>query len=270
MIRLGLSNLAFKDESLASALEPCAAFGFSAFEIAPALIWPDPAASRPRQRAEVRRMVEDAGLEIAALQSVLFAQPQLQLFESDQTRRRMADYLKAVIDLCRDLGAGILSFGAWRNRLRGGREMDEAMDIAATFFSGVARSACQAGVVICFEPLSADYGCDFVRNGAEGLALVERVNQDSFKLLLDTGNALLNGIDPKEEIRRAGSRIGHIHLNAPRLEPPALSGQAGIRETLEEIGYRGYATFEFLAPRLDLSDCLAAVRDCYLETGRDR
>lgn len=269
-MRLSISNLAFQDELLETALRPCAAFGFSALEIAPGLIWPDPTGTTPQQRDDVRRMVVDAGLEIAALQSVLFAQPQLQLFESDQTRRRMGDYLKAVIDLCRDLGAGIVSFGAWRNRLRGGREMDEAMEIAVEFFSGLARQASQAGVVICFEPLSSAYGCDFICTGAEGLELVERVDQQGFALLLDTGNAMLNGLDPQAEIRQAGSRIGHIHLNSPRLQPPALPGQAEIRTALEETGYRGYATFEFLAPCLDLSDSLAAVRDCYLETGGGR
>ena len=52
-----------------------------------------------------RRLVEDAGLQVAGLHSLFYDQPDLGLFKDSDTRIATLDFLRHLSEVCRDLYA---------------------------------------------------------------------------------------------------------------------------------------------------------------------
>jgi sugar phosphate isomerase/epimerase len=78
--------------------------------------------------------------------------------------------------------------------------------------------AAKNGVVLCLEPNAPQYNCDFITNAADGIELVEKVNNPGFGLHLDTACMALAGDDLAESVRRAIGVLDHFHISSPMLE----------------------------------------------------
>src|SRR5262249_38901516 len=153
----------------------------------------------------VRRHWERRGLPIVALQSLLFGQPQHQVFGVAAVRRATWDYLAGMIDLAARCGAEALVFGSPKNRRRGALSIDEALRDATVFFRPLGERAARWGVCFCIEPTPPQYGCDFLLDTAQALRFVAQVDQPGLGLNLDTGGTALSGQSaelPPPELRR--------------------------------------------------------------------
>jgi sugar phosphate isomerase/epimerase len=94
------------------------------------------------------------------------------------------------------------------------------------------------------------------------------IDHPNLGLLLDVGHCLLTREDPVGIIRRAGPRLGYVHLDdndgVGDLHWPLLTGRLteeqlrGVAEALREIGYQGGMALE-LSPRT--ADPIAALRE---------
>ena len=81
----------------------------------------------------------------------------------------------------------------------------------------------------------------------EALRFVEAVGHDNLYSLLDLGHCLLTGEDPAEAIRRAGGRLGYVHIddNDGRADShwPLFQGvltRATFESMLDALGAAGY------------------------------
>lgn len=103
---------------------------------------------------------------------------------------------------------------------------------------------------------------------AATLDWLERLDHPHLGLLLDVGHCLISGEDAAAVARRAGERLGYIHLDdndgvgdlhwplfTGRLTPPQLTD---MLRALGEIGYRGALALELHPAN---ADPLAALRD---------
>lgn len=105
-------------------------------------------------------------------------------------------------------------------------------------------------------------------SAAAVLDWLEQLGHPHLGLLLDVGHCLLSGEDAAAVARRAGERLGHVHLDdndgKSDLHGPLLSGRltpqqlADTMTALHAIGYRGALALE-LNPRN--ADPLAALGD---------
>ncbi|MGH7172541.1 MAG: sugar phosphate isomerase/epimerase family protein [Gemmataceae bacterium] len=103
---------------------------------------------------------------------------------------------------------------------------------------------------------------------ATTLDWMEQLGHPHLGLLLDVGHCLIGNEDAADVVRRAGERLGYVHLDdndgAGDLHWPLLSGRlteaqlAGTMRTLQAIGYRGALSLE-LNPMN--SDPVEALRD---------
>jgi sugar phosphate isomerase/epimerase len=103
--------------------------------------------------------------------------------------------------------------------------------------------------------------------GAATLAFIEQVGHPNLYLLFDLGHAQISGEDPAELLRRAGPRLGYVHLDdndgVQDLHLGLLDGvltEEVLRRTfaaLEEVHYQGPLSLE-LHPQLP--DPLEALR----------
>ncbi len=104
-----------------------------------------------------------------------------------------------------------------------------------------------AGVRLALEPINR-YETTLINSVADGMALIERVGSPAFGLLLDTFHMNIEDVSIEDAIRQCGDRIFHFHVADSNRWPPG-SGHldfASILGVLQEIGYQGYVSGEFM------------------------
>lgn len=245
-MKLAISNIAWSDADEQGALELLAAEGVEEIEIAPTKIWPKPTETRLGDIERYRADIERRGFRISSMQALLFGRGDLALFGDDAGRDEMLAYLGRIFDVGQSLGAGPLVFGSPKNRLAGGLDRDEAMQVAEVFFRRAGQMAESVGVVLCIEPNPPQYGCDFVNTLREGAELVRRVNTPGFRLHLDASSLILNEEPVEEAVESAFDCIAHFHISDPFLAVPAAHEEwhRRIAATLCHLRYDGQAAIE--------------------------
>jgi 5-keto-L-gluconate epimerase len=103
------------------------------------------------------------------------------------------------------------------------------------------------GVTLVVEPINR-YETSFIINVDYCLRFLDRVGADNCKILLDTFHMNIEEASIEGSIRRAGARIGHVHVaDSNRWHPGA--GHIDFKSvvaTLREVGYDGFLSAEIL------------------------
>ena len=248
IMKLAASNIAWEpveDDAVASILRQ---HGFTGVEIAPSKHWKSPAEATPTEVAAYRAAWEQRGLQIVAMQALLFGRPDFQLFASVSARRELRDYLEALIELASGLGAHALVFGSPKNRKRSAMPLSEASEIAVEFFREVGALAASRGCVICIEPNPPSYDCDFINTTAEAVTLCEQIAHQGVRVNGDAGAIAMNGEDPTATVMSAAKWFGHFHASEPSLvEVTGTQTQAACAEALIREGYAHWVSIEMRA-----------------------
>ena len=253
MKRFAISNLAFKNHSIGDVLGFLKDNDIDGLEIAPSLIWEEPQNTSKKEIAAFKHLVSSSGLQVIALQSLLYGKPELQLFGSFKTQKNLLDHLKKMTDLCAHLGGRSISFGSPNNRLKGNLPLGKAIAIASPLFCELAEYAKLVNIIVCIEPVSTLYNCDFINNTKECIQLIETVQHSNFKLLLDTGTLISNQEDFNKIIEKYIHLIGHIHINE----------HTSIANTLRLMDYSNWLTLEFMQSYKSLKQDITYGIECY-------
>lgn len=262
-MKLGVSNIAWPAD-----LEPQAAgllqkLGVTGVEIAPTTVWSAPLTAATDDIARYRRFWSDRGIEIVALQALLFGREDLALFGSAAARAETVTYLSAMIRLCAELGARALVFGSPRNRDRGDLSDAEANRIAVAFFDELGSRAAAEGVVFCIEPNPPSYHCNFVTTSGQAVELVRQVGNPGFGVHLDTGGMTLSEEPIDASVAAALPWCRHFHVSEPQLRPIGTAGVDHPRfgAILRRLQYRHWISIEMRLQSREscLRDVAAAV-----------
>lgn len=246
---LAASNIAWdpsEDDAMAAILREG---GFTGVEIAPTKRWESPIEATKKEIAEYRVYWKKRGLEIVAMQALLYGRNDLQLFGSTLARRALREYLTALIEMASGLGAQALVFGSPKNRRRGSMPPVEANEIACEFFREMGAVAAARGCVVCIEPNPPAYDCDYITTTTEAIALCEMIGSRGVRVQCDTGAIAISGDDADAMVRTAGGWIGHVHHSEPSLDPVNGHPVHGVAASaLRSSGYRGWISIEMRAP----------------------
>ena len=248
MTRLAASNIAWEpkeDDQVAAILRE---HGFTGVEIAPSKRWESPIDATKKEIAAYREEWEKRGLQIVAMQALLFGRADLQLFGSITVRRALREYLTALVEMAHGLGAKALVFGSPKNRKRGKLPLDEATGIAVEFFRELGAVAASRGCVICIEPNPPSYECDFINTTAEAVALCEQIASRGVRVNGDAGAIALNAEDPTSAIEAALPWLGHFHASEPALAELTDSAvHTAASATLRAASWPGWISIEMRA-----------------------
>ena len=247
-MKLSISNLAWspaEDGEVAAVLQ---SFDVQGVELAPTKLWPDLTQVQDADLAAYRAFWQRQGIRIVALQSLLFGQPELVIFQDQKTRTQTLAYLRHVMRIASRLGAQILVFGSPRNRLRYDLNTQQSHAIAVEFFRHVGDAAAQHDVYFCIEPNPVAYGCDFIRTATEGVALVRAVNHPHFRLHLDAGGITLSEEPYAEAIAASREWMAHFHISEPQLASigEGHTDHATAARALRQIAYDQWVSIEML------------------------
>lgn len=122
-------------------------------------------------------------------------------------------------------------------------------DTVVSHLQRLASRANDLGVKLALEPLNR-YETDFINTADQAVALVDAVGHQSIGILLDTYHMNIEEKDSAAAIRKAGQRLIHVH--ACGCDRGAPGGDHidwdGIRNALDEVGYRGSLVIESFTP----------------------
>ena len=192
----------------------------------------------------------ERGIQVVALQALLYGHPELVLFGPSERRADMLQHLTGMMDIAAALGAGPLVFGSPRNRAVGGVPPDLATRAATKFFREAGARAAERGVALCVEPNPTGYGCDFITTVAEAVALVRDVANPGFGLHVDAGALALNGEPIGATIAGAAAAIRHFHASEPFLAPlgSGTTDHQACAAALRACRYDGWVSLEMRQP----------------------
>ncbi len=107
------------------------------------------------------------------------------------------------------------------------------------------RMAQRAGVTLLLEALNR-YESDYPTTLDQVVAIIESLRAPNLRLLADTYHMNIEEADMAASLRRAGSRLGHIHLVDSNRQAPGHGhcDLSGVVQALHDIGYQGYLSFE--------------------------
>jgi D-psicose/D-tagatose/L-ribulose 3-epimerase len=188
--RFALCNEVLRDLPFAAQCAYAAALGYDGLEVAPFTLADAPHRVPASRRAELRRAAGDAGIAIVGLHWLLLTPAGLTLNGRDEAARaRTVDVLRALVDLCADLGGSVMVHGSPAQRsVAPDDDRDAAWQRARDTLALVAPTASAAGVTYCIEPL-APRDTNFINTIAEAVALVRAVGHPAVRTMLDVSAA---------------------------------------------------------------------------------
>ena len=125
------------------------------------------------------------------------------------------------------------------------RTAAEDREVLLEALSELAEHAARAGSVVLLEPLNR-YEDHMLNRLEQAVALCDEVGSDALLVMADFFHMNVEEADVAEAIRRARSRLAHVHLaDSNRAEPGAghTDFATGFR-ALREIGFDGYMALE--------------------------
>lgn len=245
-MKITISTIAWDPAENEEATQIIKDFGLNSVEVAPTKLWARPEQASSQDIQNTRLWWNQHGMDIVSAQSLLFGHPELEIFGSVENRTQTFDYMSKIIRACGQLGAKALVFGSPKNRLVRDMAATEAMQIAVDFFHGLGEVAKSSNTCLCIEPNPPQYGCDFVRTGAEGVELVKQVDHPGFRLHLDAAAMTLNGENYTKTIEAGFPWLHHFHASEPFLGLVGAGDtkHAEIAPVLRSLGYQGWVSIE--------------------------
>jgi len=247
-MKFALCNEMFESRPMAEVCSVAHKLGYHGIEIAPFTLAPSAEQITAGQRKNTRRIIEDSGLETVGLHWLFAGPTGLHMTTNDnQVWGRTRNYLSCLLDLCRDLGGGVLVLGSPKQRsIVEGQTKKGAWQRAVDLLSSVLDKAKDLGLTICLEPLSP-VETNFINTVAEGMKMVRQINHPSLKIHLDV-KAMCSEQKPVPEIIRSVNvdDIGHFHVNDPNLYGPGMGevDYAPIAKAIKDIGWDKWLSVE--------------------------
>ena len=241
-----ISNIAWdtsQDDDVAAILTR---YDIQAVELAPTKYWPAGTEPSEDDVDQLRERWQQRGMEIVALQALLFGRPELNLLGDEALRGATVAQLIRVVTLGSRLGARRFVLGSPKNRDRTGLELAEAHARAREGLAAIGTAAAKLGGILAIEPNPPQYGCNFLTTTEEAAELLEELPTPGLGLHLDTGIMHLGGEDPAAAITLGLPRLCHFHVSEPQLATVGSGAvdHAHAARCLRSAGYEGYVSVE--------------------------
>jgi sugar phosphate isomerase/epimerase len=251
-MKFAICNEMFGDRPIADTFSTIRKLGYTGVEIAPFTLAPQAAPfdvrKVPAERiVEMRTQAEEAGLEVVGLHWLLAKTEGCYLTSPDPTvRRHTAEYLRALAEVCADLGGKVMVLGSPQQRnLQEGVSYADGEAYAAEVLHATVPACRQFGVTIALEPLGPAEG-NFMLTAAAGIHLAKLVGSPHCKLHLDVKAMSSEDQSIPDVIRASRDWTVHFHANDPNLCGPGM-GEVDfhpIFAALQETGYKGWVSVE--------------------------
>jgi D-psicose/D-tagatose/L-ribulose 3-epimerase len=198
--------------------------------------------------AEVRAQLDHYGLKCWGAVTLTLAERNL-CAKDEQQRAATVQYMKDCVTMVKELnGHEITIVPATVGKVVADGTPEEEWEWCVDGLKEIHEHANEAGVVMGIEGLNR-FETYFINRGDQALALADAVGPD-VGICLDAFHMNIEEVDFLQAIRDAGPRLVDFHI-ADNNRMAAGMGSldwAAIIGTLQDIGYDGALTVEFVAP----------------------
>jgi sugar phosphate isomerase/epimerase len=221
-----------------AALAAIKPLGFDGVELFP----PEPEAI---PSAELRLLLEDSGLELAAVGTGAgWLRHRLSVTDPDPAvRQRALDFVLAMIDYAAGAQAPVI-LGSMQGRA-GDRPKPEALDLLGAALSRFGMHAAGYGLHFLYEPLNR-YESDLLNTLEESARFLAERDLKHVRLLADLFHANIEEASLASGLQAAGRWVGHVHFADSNRRPAGLGHTrfGEVAEALAAIDYQGYVSAE--------------------------
>lgn len=245
---LAICNEMWKNEPIEQVFCKARDMGYDGVEIAPFTLAESADHVLAARRKEIVRAAADNGIRMPALHWLFVGPAGLHLTSPDAAvRRRSADYLRSLIDLCADLGGSILVHGSPKQRsFETPDTFQDAWNRALEGITSVVPHLKARKVTWCCEALSPKE-TNFINTAEQALQFAQAIGQpDAVGIMLDVKamSFMLGG--PDKNLERFGSIARHLHVNTPDGHGPGLADYdfAAVLRAAKRAGFSGWVSAE--------------------------
>ena len=170
------------------------------------------------------------------------------LYNTDAGRRQKAiERLQAHIDFAAEIGCYVI-IGGLRGKLApADAQNPEIVDRGHAALAAVNQYAVDHGVELLLEPINR-YETHMLNTVAETIDLIEQIDGNNIKLLLDTFHMNIEEPSIEKGFLTAGDRLGYVHFADNNRRAPGWGHLdfAKVIKALQQIQYRGAVGMEIL------------------------
>ena len=191
------------------------------------------------------RRLDDLGLQRTA--NTVIAAQHNPLSDDPDVRKAALEHIRQVIDCCAAVGSSLLcgphqvALGVFTGRGATNEEWQRCVE----HLRRAAEYAAGAGVVLAEEVVNR-FELYHLNTLEQAVRCIDEVGHPNCRIHLDTFHAHIEEKDPGAAIRRAGSRIAHVHIAENDRGVPG-TGSVAWGDTfaaLRDIGYDNWLTVE--------------------------
>jgi D-psicose/D-tagatose/L-ribulose 3-epimerase len=168
-----------------------------------------------------------------------------------EIRERGLDHLYRCLEGASLLGSPLLggvTYAPWAVFPDSG--LEERRENCIRSLRKAAKRAEDLGITLCMEVLNRFEGY-LINTVAQAAEIIREVGSPNLKIQLDTFHLNIEADSLGEEIRRAGTDLGHFHCVANNRKPPGAGHIPWdeVRAALKAVDYQGYLVAEtFVSP----------------------
>ena len=213
--RHAICNETFEKWPFDEACQAIRKAGYTGIEIAPFTLAESPAEFSAAQRRDYRDIMASEGLSFVGLHWLMMSPQGLHVTTGDvELRRKSWDHVRALIDLCADLGPrGVMVFGSPKQRsTTGGLSREQATRHFAEGFASIAPHAGAREVTVLVEALPGAQS-DVVQTIEEAMAIVREIGSPWIQTMFDVHNTLDEREPHAALVDRYFDHIRHVHAN---------------------------------------------------------
>jgi sugar phosphate isomerase/epimerase len=240
MNRYAICNELFGEMSFADSCALLQRYGYHGIEIAPFTLFDDPGAFTSGQVEEVRRILDDHGLQFTGLHWLFLKPAGLHITTPDETvRRKSWDHLKRLVDLAARLDGGVLVLGSPKQRSSMGISPQEAAANLEEGLRDLADYTAQGKCTILLESLSPEQ-TDVINTMAEAEESIRRIGHPAIQGIFDFHNCAGEAASWEELIEEHSPLIRHVHLNEVNGSWPG-TGNSDFLPAFRKLAAKRYA-----------------------------
>ena len=180
-------------------------------------------------------------------------------FNNPSLHEKLLKEYEALFPKVADAGfTNVICFSGNRN----GLSDEQGLENCAMGLEPVVKKAREFGLTMCMELLNSkidhpDYQCDHT---TWGVALVDKLGRDNFKLLYDIYHMQIMEGDIIRTIRDYSDYIGHYHTGGVpgrnEIDETQELNYKAIMEAISETGFKGFVAQEFIPTNEDVFSSL--------------
>lgn len=245
---IAICNEMWKDLPIEQVFAKAAAIGYRGVEIAPFTLAESAEKVGATRRREIAHAAAECGIRVPALHWLFVGPPDIHLTSPDAAvRRKTADYLRALIDLCSDLGGSVLVHGSPKQRSFSAPDtFQDAWNRAIDVVCSIVEHLKLRRVTWCCEALSP-LETNFINTAEQAVQFADTIGEpDAVSIMLDVKAMTFMPGGPEKNLERFGSRARHLHVNDGKGFGPGMSDYdyVPVLRAAKRAGYEGWISAE--------------------------